>query len=165
MTEWATAPQLAPLLTEEQQQERRAWFRRHWEEGVAFNRTCRITVRRWELDGVELDLPYAAELSAHEGIFHGGVIAALIDTSATAAVMAGHDFNLGSRAATVSMAVQYLSAAPNEDVVAYARCTRRGKRTHFAEVTVRSQSGRAIAQGLVTVSVAGKRRGLEDLDS
>jgi hypothetical protein len=48
MTELARAPQLEQYLTGEQQQQRRAWFRRHWEEGVAFNRTCRITVRRWE---------------------------------------------------------------------------------------------------------------------
>jgi uncharacterized protein (TIGR00369 family) len=155
----------AVTLTDEQQQRRRAWFRRHWEEGVEFNRLCGITVVRWEPDGVELALPYAARLSAHEGVFHGGVIAALIDTAATGAVMAGHDFNLGSRMATVSMSLQYLSAAPNEDVVAYAHCTRRGKQTHFAEVTVRSQSGKAIAQGLVTMTVSGERRGLEVVDS
>jgi uncharacterized protein (TIGR00369 family) len=152
-------------LTDEQQQRRRAWFRRHWEEGVAFNHLCRITVDRWEPDGVELGLPFATQLSAHEGVFHGGVIAALIDTAATGAVMAGHDFNLGSRAATISMSVQYLSAAPHEDVVAYAHCTRRGKQTHFAEVTLRSRSGKAIAQGLVTITVSGQRRGLDQVDA
>ncbi len=104
-------------LSDDEQRRRRAWFRAHWETGVQFNRSCGITVRRWDNDAVELALPFADRLSAHDGIFHGGVIAALIDTAATGAVMAGHDFNLGSRVSTVSMAVQYLSAAPNEDVV------------------------------------------------
>ncbi len=152
-------------LTEDQQQRRRQWFRTHWEQGVEFNRLCGITVRRWDAGGVELALPYATQLSAHDGIFHGGVIAALIDTSGTGAVLAGHDFNLGSRASTVSMALQYLAAAPHEDVVAYAHCTRRGRQTHFAEVEVRAHNGKVLAQGLVTVTVSGERRGLEAIDS
>lgn len=148
-------------LTDEQQEQRRAWFRRHWEEGVAFNRHCQITVQRWDADGVELALPYADRLSAHAGIFHGGVISALIDTAGTGAVMAGHDFNKGSRLSTLALAVQYLSAAPGEDVVAFARCTRRGSSVHYADVMVRSKSGKDIAQGLVTAQVSGERRGVE----
>jgi uncharacterized protein (TIGR00369 family) len=149
-------------LTDEEQVGRRAWFRRHWEEGVAFNQHCKITVRRWDPDGVELALPYADHLSAHTGVFHGGVISALIDTAGTGAVMAGHDFNKGSRLSTLALAVQYLSAAPGEDAVAYARCTRRGSLVHYAEVTVRSESGKDLAQGLVTAQVAGERAGLEE---
>jgi uncharacterized protein (TIGR00369 family) len=133
-------------LTDEEQVGRQAWFRRHWEEGVAFNQHCKITVRRWDPDGVELALPYADHLSAHTGVFHGGVISALIDTAGTGA----------------ALAVQYLSAAPGEDAVAYARCTRRGSLVHYAEVTVRSESGKDLAQGLVTAQVAGERAGLEE---
>jgi uncharacterized protein (TIGR00369 family) len=148
-------------LTEQEQQRRRAWFRRHWEQGVAFNKHCHITVRRWEPDGIELALPYADHLSAHSGIFHGGVISALIDTAGSGAVMAGHDFNKGSRLTTVSLAVQFLSVAPGEDVVAFARCTRRGKQVHYADIVVRSESGKDLAQGLVTVHIAGERPGLD----
>jgi uncharacterized protein (TIGR00369 family) len=147
-------------LTEEEQQRRRDWFRNHWEQGVAFNRHCRIRVLRWDPDGVELELPYADQLSAHEGIFHGGVLSALIDTSGTGAVMAGHDFSKGSRCSTLSLAVQYLSVAPGEDVIAEAHCTKRGRQTHFAEVVVRSRSGKPVAQGLVTALIAGERPGV-----
>ena len=46
------------------------------------------------------------------GIFHGGVVAALLDTTGSGAVMAGHDFAKGSRLTTISLSVQYLSVAP-----------------------------------------------------
>jgi uncharacterized protein (TIGR00369 family) len=144
-------------LSPEEQAQRSAWFRDHWETGVAFNRTCGITVRRWGPDGVEMVMPYSDELSAHTGVFHGGVLATLIDTAGGAAVMAGHDFNLGSRLSTVSMSVQYLAAARGEAVVAFARCTKRGRQTHFAEVMLRTGNDAAVAQGLVTVMIVGER--------
>ena len=148
---------MATPLSPEEQARRSAWFRHHWESGVAFNRTCGITVRRWGPDGVEMVMPYSDELSAHAGVFHGGALATLIDTAGGAAVMAGHDFNLGSRLSTVSMSVQYLAAARGETVVAVAQCTKRGRQTHFAEVMVRMESGVAVAQGLVTVTIVGER--------
>lgn len=149
-------------LTPEQQESRRAWFRDHWTKGVAFNAHCGMTVQRWDPDGVSIGLPFADHLSAHEGVFHGGVISALIDTTGSAAVIAGHDFNKGSRLTTISLSVNYFSVAPGEGAVAEARCTRRGGRVHFAEVTVRSESGQPLAQGLVAVSVGGRRPGLPE---
>jgi uncharacterized protein (TIGR00369 family) len=147
-------------LTQTQQQRRRDWFRDHWTTGVAFNAHCGLKVERWDPEGVTISLPYADHLSAHEGVFHGGVISALIDTTGSAAVLAGHDFDRGSRLTTISLTVNYFAVAPGEDVVAEARCTRRGGRVHFAEVMVRSGSGQPVAQGLVTVSISGHRPGL-----
>ncbi len=147
-------------LTERQQQEQRDWFRAHWEHGVAFNKRCDIKVLRWDADGVELFLPYAAELSAHPGIFHGGVVSALLDTTGTGAVMAGHDFARGSRLTTISLSVQYLSVAPGEDLVATGRCTRRGRAVHFAEARAcGATSGKVVATGQVAASISGERPG------
>jgi acyl-coenzyme A thioesterase PaaI-like protein len=42
-------------------------------------------------------------------------------------------------------------------VIAFACCTRRGRQINYAEVTVRSEGGKELAQGLVTVSVSGTR--------
>ena len=149
-------------LTDDQQQQRREWFRSHWQTGVAFNLASGISVRRWDPDGVELLLPYRDDLTAHDGIFHGGVIAALVDTAGCGAVAAGHDFDHGSRIATVMLSLQYLAAVPRESVVAHATCTKRGRRTQFAEVTVFSLSGVVVAHGLVTVNTSGERRGFVD---
>ncbi|MEU1271854.1 PaaI family thioesterase [Streptomyces sp. NPDC005799] len=149
----------ARTLTEQEQRERRVWFRARWERGVAFNRHCRIRVTRWDADAVEIVLPYAESLSAHEDVFHGGVISALIDTAGAGAVIAGHDFTHGSRLSTVSMSVQYLAPARGQEAVAHARCVRRGRRLHFADVDVLTD-GRLCARGQVVVSISGERPGV-----
>jgi uncharacterized protein (TIGR00369 family) len=149
------------VLSDADQQARRDWFRRHWETNVPFNRTCRITVRQWGEDAVEMVAAYSDELSAHTGIFHGGVIATLIDTAGTAAVIAGHDFNRGSRISTAGMSLQYLSVAKGEDVVATARTIKRGRTVHVATVEVHgASSGRLLATGQVTATIEGERPGL-----
>ena len=147
------------MLSDEEQRERRERFRVHWQEGVAFNKASNITVLRWDPDGVELHLPYRDDLSAHPGVFHGGMLSALVDTAGCGAVAAGHDYNKGSRITTVALAVQYYTVAAGEDAVAFAHCTRRGRNVHFAEVVVRSRpTEKVLAQGLVTVSVSGTRQ-------
>jgi uncharacterized protein (TIGR00369 family) len=147
----------------ERAERRRAWFRRHWQDEVAFNRLCGLRITRWDPDGVDATLPFAEQLTAHEGIVHGGVIAALIDTIGTGAVIAGQDYENGTRSMTVSLTVNYLSAAPGQDLVASARVTKRGRLVSFAEVDVRgAQTSKLVAQGLVTALVSGDRPGVPD---
>ena len=145
------------MLTDTEQDVWRDRLRRHWQEGVAFNRACAMTVRRWDPDGVEMHLPFRDDLGAHPGVFHGGVLSALIDTAGCGAVAAGHDYAKGSRITTVGLTVQYFTVDPGQGVTAFARCTRRGKQLHYADVVVRSDGGKDLAQGLVTVSASGTR--------
>jgi uncharacterized protein (TIGR00369 family) len=145
------------MLTDDEQAAWRERFRLHWQEGVAFNKACQMTVTRWDPDGVAMRLPFRDDLAAHPGVFHGGVLSALIDTSGCGAVAAGHDYDKGDRITTVALAVQYLSVDPGAGVVAHARCARRGQQLSYAEVTVVSDNGKPLAQGLVTVSATGKR--------
>jgi uncharacterized protein (TIGR00369 family) len=151
-----------PDLTDADVQSLRRFFRYHWTDRVEFNRACGLQIPTWEPDGVVFALDYRDDLSAHPGMFHGGVVSALIDTCGSGAVMAGHDFRRGSRITTVSMSVQYLGAAPGEGVVAHGRCTRRGRSVNFAEVKVFSAaSNRPIAEGLVASNIAGAREGFD----
>lgn len=147
-------------LTVQEQQARRDWFRERWEHGVRFNRLCRMRVLRWDADGVEMALPYAEDLSAHEDTFHGGVVSALIDTAGGGAVMADHDFAKGSRLSTVSLSVQFLEPARGPQLVAHAVCDRRGGRIHHAVVEVRDSAGAVCARGQVVVTISGERVGL-----
>jgi uncharacterized protein (TIGR00369 family) len=147
-------------LSDAEQQQRRDWFRAHWQDGVPFNRHCAIRVLKWDTDGAELYLPFSDTLSAHDGILHGGVVAALLDTTATGAVMAGHDFDRGSRLTTISMSLQYVSVAPGEDVRAVGRCIRRGRTVNFAEAQAfGAESGKLLATAQLAVNVSGERPG------
>lgn len=161
MTEPTPLAPAASLLSRAEQERRREWFRDHWAHGVPFNSRCGIEVRRWDAEAVELFLPYAAWLSSHDGVFHGGVVSALLDTTASGAVMAGHDFAKGSRLTTISLSVQFLSAAPGEDLLAVGQCTRRGRRVHFAQAQAYGAvSGKPVATGQAAVSISGERPGV-----
>ena len=143
------------------EQDRREWFREHWAHGIPFNEHCGMEVRRWDAEAIELFLPYAGMLSAHDGIFHGGVVSALLDTTASGAVMAGHDFSKGSRLTTISLSVQFLSVAPGEGLLATGRCTRRGRSVHFAQAQAcGAVSGKVVATGQVAVSISSERPGV-----
>lgn len=150
-----------PQLTEAELAERRAWFRAHWESGIPFAVLLGLQIEQWEPDQVTIRMPLRDDLVAHESIFHGGAIGTLIDTAGTGVVIAGQDFNHGSRIATVSMTVNYVGAAPGEAAVAVGRAVRRGRRLSFAEVDVRSSdSDRLLAHAVLTLSVSGERRGV-----
>lgn len=150
-----------PTLTAGQQEALRAWFREHWQNGVHFNEHIGVRITQWDGAGAVFQLAYRDELSAHEDMFHGGVIAALIDTSGCGAVMAGHDYERGSRCSTVSLNVNYLAPAAAEGLVAEAVCTRRGRAVNHAEVRVFGAKSRIfIAHGLVVVHVSGTRAGI-----
>jgi uncharacterized protein (TIGR00369 family) len=139
------------------QDETREWFRSHWQDGIAFNRLCGFDVVDFTPDVVRIRAAFRPGLSAHEKIFHGGVLATLIDTTGSGAVIAGHDYSLGTRLTTVSMTVNYLSVAPGEDIVAEGVCTRRGRSLNFAQVVVTSESGKRLAEGMLAVNIAGHR--------
>ena len=151
-------------LSQRRQDEIREWFRKHWQEEVAFSRLCGFEIADFTPEIVRVRAAFRPELSAHEKIFHGGVLATLIDTTGSGAVIAGHDYSLGTRLTTVAMSVHYLSVAPGEDIVAEGRCTRRGRSLNFAQVVVSSAGGKRLAEGMVTVNISGHREGLAAAD-
>ncbi|HEU5302535.1 MAG TPA: PaaI family thioesterase [Acidimicrobiia bacterium] len=104
-----------------------------------------IVVEDWTPDGVRLRVPFAEELTNGGGAYHGGAVASLVDTAGAAAVWAGHDFDRGARAATISMTVNYVGASPYADLVAEARCIKRGRDLSFAEIHVRDPDGKPLA--------------------
>jgi uncharacterized protein (TIGR00369 family) len=148
-------------LTMQALEARREWFREHWKSHIAFNQLLGVEILDWEPGLVRARVPFDDRLSAHDGIFHGGVVATLIDTTGTGAVISGHDFNLGSRLTTVAMNVQYMSVARGEDLLAEGICTRRGRTLSFARVSATSTSGKLLAEGMLTVSISGERTRLD----
>ncbi len=133
------------------------WFEEHWRRHVPFNVEIGLDIIDWEPGFVRARVPYQAKLSAHDGIFHGGVLSSAIDAIASGAVVAGHDFTLGSRFTTVTMTVSFMSVAKGDEIVIEGTCLRRGRRLNFARGTVLGLDGTVLAEGMVTVSASGDR--------
>ena len=149
-------------LTAEEMSARDAWFREHWSRHVPFNREIGLEIVDWEPGFVRGRLKYQDKLAAHDGVFHGGVLATALDSVGGGCVAAGHDYNNGSRFTTVSMTVQYMGVAPGEpEVVVEGTCTKRGRRLNFARSQVLTVDGRILAEAVLTISASGERPRLE----
>lgn len=97
-----------------------------------------------------LRVPFQDGNSNPGGALHGGVAASVIDVAAGLVGRAGVEDRPGLEHAVVDLAVTYLAAAINEDILVEARLLRRGRELAFVEVDVRTGAGKAIARGLVT---------------
>ena len=139
-------------LTEEEQVRRR--------QGVAmmmpktpFLGSLGIVFDRYEPDDVVIRLPFRADLTNDGTYYHGGVVAAAIDTAGAAAAWSNHDFDKGARASTVAMSVQYVGAAKRSDLLCHARAVRRGKELTFTEITATDADGNTVAHGIQTYRI------------
>ena len=87
-------------------------------------------------DYARLRLPWKAYLRQPNGIMHGGVIAALIDTSVVPSILAHYDVH--PRMATVHLGVQYLRPVVDSDIVAEGWVEHRGRSMVYCRAEVRS---------------------------
>jgi uncharacterized protein (TIGR00369 family) len=108
---------------------------------------------RYEPDDVVLRLPFRAELTNDGIVYHGGVIATVLDTAGAGAAWSAHDFTKGTRASTVSMSIQYVGTARSSDLLGLAGTVKRGRELIFTEITATDDQGRVVAQGLQTYRI------------
>ena len=139
-------------LTPEEQDQRRAFLRERM-CSTPYISGLGLVIEQWSPEGVRLRLPFAPGLTNDGHAMHGGAIASLIDTTGAAAVWAGHDFDKGMRAATVSLTVNYTGAARDADLVADAVCLKRGRDLAFTEIHVGDEHGSAVASGTLVYRI------------
>ena len=138
-------------LSEQEQQEWRERMRELMPR-TRFIASLGIVVDEWSPDGVQLRVPFDERLTNDGREYHGGVIASLLDTAGACAVWAGHDYEKGVRASTVTMTVNYCGRAQGA-LVASARCVRRGRDLHFAEMQVTDEQGTLVAIGTLVYRI------------
>jgi uncharacterized protein (TIGR00369 family) len=109
-----------------------------------------LRAETFAVDRVRLRLPFRADLATVGEMVHGGAIATLVDVAATAAAWASPRASLAARGSTVGFSINFLAAALGEDLVAEAAVLQRGSSVTVCEVSVTSDSGRAVARALVT---------------
>jgi uncharacterized protein (TIGR00369 family) len=112
-----------------------------------------IVIDRYEPDEAIVRLPFRDDLTNDGVRYHGGVIAAVLDTAGAAAAWSNHDFDRGTRASTVAMSVQYVGACQTSDLLCHARVTRRGRDLIFTEITATDAEGKIVAHGIQTYRI------------
>ena len=112
-----------------------------------------LVFERYEPDDVVMRLPFRAELTNDGTYYHGGVIAAAIDTAGAAAAWSNHDFDKGARASTVAMSLQYVGACKQSDLVCHGRVVRRGRELTFTEITASDHAGAVVAHAVQTYRI------------
>lgn len=104
-------------------------------------------------DEVVMRVPFRHELTNDGTVYHGGVVAAALDTAGAAAAWSNHDFTKGTRASTVAMGVQYVGSAKKSDLICHARTVRRARELIFTEITATDTEGRVVAHALQTYRI------------
>lgn len=112
-----------------------------------------LVFERYEPDDVVMRLRFREELTNDGTYYHGGVIAAVLDTAGAAAAWSNHDFAKGARASTVAMSVQYVGACKRSDLVCHGRVVRRGRELTFTEITATDPEGVVVAHAVQTYRI------------
>ncbi|MGP0031762.1 MAG: PaaI family thioesterase [Acidimicrobiales bacterium] len=143
----------AVALSEEEQQQRRLAVPALFGQ-TPFLHWLGLQVERYEPDDVTTRLPFRVELTNDGMTYHGGVIGSVIDTTGALASWSNHDFERGIRASTVSLALQYVAAGANSDLLCHATTVRRVRELIFTEITAEDGEGKVLAHGVQTYRIA-----------
>ena len=111
-----------------------------------------------EPDHAVIRLPVRREVTNGADIVHGGAIAMLADTAATAAAWATERAGPDSRGTTVGFAVNFLAPGRAGALIADARVVQRGGSLTIVDVMVRDDDGTAVAKAQVTYKLGLPRR-------
>ena len=117
---------------------------------VRFAEWLGVTIGEVTEDRAVLVLPYRPEHLNARGVLQGGASASLLTMAGTLAAWTGVDLDADLHLGCIDLSVQYLAAAAEEDVVAEARVSRRGRGLVFLDVALRSRAGHPICQGLLS---------------
>ncbi|MGV3760112.1 MAG: PaaI family thioesterase [Actinomycetota bacterium] len=140
-----------PLTDEEQERRRRAVA--ELMPATPYLAGLGVEIERYEPDEATVRLPFREDLTNDGTHYHGGVIAAVVDTAGAAAAWSGHDFAKGARASTIAMSIQYVGACKRSDLVCHARAVKRGKELTFTEITATDGDGAIVAHAVQTYRI------------
>lgn len=122
--------------------------------GSPYGRLLGLTLESCEPDRVVVRLPFRSDVTTIGDTVHGGAIAGLVDSAATAAFWAKSGLGANSRGTTIGFSLSFLSAGRGVDLLADARVRRRGREICNSEVIVRDAKGTDVAQAIVTYKLS-----------
>jgi uncharacterized protein (TIGR00369 family) len=106
-------------------------------------------------DYARMRLAYRPEFLQPAGVWHGGVIATMIDTVVVPAVGGGYDEP--RQMFTIDIALRYLaSIGPGEDAIAEGWVVKRGRQIVYCDAEVYGGSGALAATGALVYKVSSR---------
>lgn len=109
-----------------------------------------MSVDAIEVDRVVVRLHGEPHIMNALGIIHGGATATLLDTAATAAAWATPDAKPTTRGTTVALAINYIGAGQQSDLIAEGEVISRGGTLTIVDVVARDSAGRLVAKAQAT---------------
>jgi 1,4-dihydroxy-2-naphthoyl-CoA hydrolase len=112
-----------------------------------FDKVMGLRLEEATADRVVAVVPVTPDLHQHYGIVHGGVYAAMVETTASvgAAIWLGD----GGRPVGIANSTDFLRPVREGELRAVATPHNRGRSTQLWEVAVTDERGRAVARGRV----------------
>ena len=105
-------------------------------------------------DFVRIRMPYRPDLTNSGGTFHRGALATLLDVALCCAARPSNTAEL--MVITLDLSVHFLSSS-DRDVIAEARCLKRGRSVAFSQGEVRSLDGELLATATATLKLVPRR--------
>lgn len=117
------------------------------EEAYPLQRHLGFKLIDWQPDYCRVEMPLASFLMNRYGIPHGGVHATLLDTVMGFCGCYTGDPEHRKFSMTLSMTVNFVGQSKGQSLIAEGHRTGGGRRTYFANATVRDDTGSHIASG------------------
>ncbi|MEM8537196.1 MAG: PaaI family thioesterase [Pseudomonadota bacterium] len=116
----------------------------------------------WSEGFAQIEAPLAAHLMNRQGIPHGGVFSAMLDTAMGFCGCFTGDPDMKQNALTLSMTVNYLSQAQGTHLIAAAHVTGGGRSTFFAKGSLKDDTGALIATATGVFKYRARRVAADD---
>lgn len=110
------------------------------------SQTFGFRLTEWAKGYARVEAPISHNMTNRQGLPHGGVYAAILDTAMGYSGCFTGDPKIQQNALTLSMTVNYLARATGAHLICEARVTGGGRSTFFAKGEVRDETGALIAE-------------------
>jgi uncharacterized protein (TIGR00369 family) len=117
-------------------------------ESAPFYQLLQIRLEEIDSGFARFRMPFRNELTQAYGVAHGGAITTLADTAVAVALMTL--IRPGEKVTPVEMKINFLSPVTSGELIGEARIIQKGKRLALAEMEVKDQTGKWVANGLAT---------------
>jgi uncharacterized protein (TIGR00369 family) len=117
------------------------------EDTYPFQDLVGFRMTAWREDFARFELPIAPKLANRYGIVHGGVYAVLLDTVMGYACCYTGDPANRQLVMTLSLTTNFVSQAKGAVLIGEARRVGGGRRTAYAEATIRDELGTLVTTG------------------